>query len=109
MAGALTSRRGRDRDAPRVDPNPPPFDVEPALREQPHGEREEHVLLLEDPSRKGLGRVVVEDRDGLDELSKGGIAAVAQPGGSIRDSEVIAAADEHGIAMAFTGLRLFKH
>ena len=39
--------------------------MEPALRVQPHGEREEHVLLLEDPGRKGLGRVVVEDRDGL--------------------------------------------
>lgn len=48
-------------------------------------------------------------RDGLDELAKGGVAAVAQPGGSIRDPEVIAAADEHGIAMVFTGLRLFKH
>ncbi|HEY5538486.1 MAG TPA: bifunctional phosphoribosylaminoimidazolecarboxamide formyltransferase/IMP cyclohydrolase [Thermoplasmata archaeon] len=48
-------------------------------------------------------------RDGIDELAKGGIAAIAQPGGSIRDSEVIAAADEHGMAMVFTGLRLFKH
>ena len=62
----------------------------------------------------GRGSVAVSDayfpfRDGLDELAKGGIAAVAQAGGSIRDSEVIAAADEHGIAMAFTGLRLFKH
>jgi phosphoribosylaminoimidazolecarboxamide formyltransferase/IMP cyclohydrolase len=48
-------------------------------------------------------------RDGLDELAKGGVAIVAQPGGSIRDSEVIAAADEAGIAMVFTGTRLFKH
>jgi len=48
-------------------------------------------------------------RDGLDELAKGGVSAVAQPGGSIRDAEVVAAADEHGIAMVFTGLRLFKH
>jgi len=60
------------------------------------------------------GSVAVSDayfpfRDGLDELAKGGVAAVAQPGGSIRDPEVIAAADGHGIAMAFTGLRLFKH
>lgn len=60
------------------------------------------------------GSVAVSDaylpfRDGLDELAKGGVAAIAQPGGSIRDPEVIAAADEHGIAMAFTGLRLFKH
>jgi phosphoribosylaminoimidazolecarboxamide formyltransferase/IMP cyclohydrolase len=60
------------------------------------------------------GSVAVSDayfpfRDGLDELAKGGVAAVAQPGGSIRDSEVIAAADEAGIAMVFTGTRLFKH
>lgn len=60
------------------------------------------------------GSVAVSDayfpfRDGLDELAKGGVAVVAQPGGSIRDSEVIAAAEEHGIAMVFTGLRLFKH
>ncbi len=48
-------------------------------------------------------------RDGIEELAKGGIAVIAQPGGSIRDSEVIAAADEHGMAMVFTGLRLFKH
>jgi phosphoribosylaminoimidazolecarboxamide formyltransferase / IMP cyclohydrolase len=60
------------------------------------------------------GSVAVSDayfpfRDGLDELAKGGVAAVAQPGGSIRDGEVIAAADGHGIAMVFTNLRLFKH
>jgi len=60
------------------------------------------------------GSVAVSDayfpfRDGLDELAKGGVAAVAQPGGSIRDAEVVAAADEHGIAMALTGMRLFKH
>ena len=60
------------------------------------------------------GSVAVSDayfpfRDGLEELAKGAVAAVAQPGGSIRDAEVIAAADEHGIAMAFTALRLFKH
>jgi phosphoribosylaminoimidazolecarboxamide formyltransferase/IMP cyclohydrolase len=48
-------------------------------------------------------------RDGIDELAKGGVSAIAQPGGSIRDPEVIGASDEHGIAMAFTGLRLFKH
>ena len=60
------------------------------------------------------GSVAVSDayfpfRDGLDELAKGGIAVVAQPGGSIRDAELVAAADEHGIAMVFTGIRLFKH
>jgi len=40
---------------------------------------------------------------------KAGSTAVIQPGGSIRDEEVIRAADEHGIAMAFTGIRHFKH
>ncbi|TLZ45197.1 MAG: bifunctional phosphoribosylaminoimidazolecarboxamide formyltransferase/IMP cyclohydrolase [Methanobacteriota archaeon] len=60
------------------------------------------------------GSIAVSDayfpfRDGLDELGRAGVAAVAQPGGSIRDEEVIAAADEHGIAMVFTNLRLFKH
>jgi phosphoribosylaminoimidazolecarboxamide formyltransferase / IMP cyclohydrolase len=48
-------------------------------------------------------------RDGLDEAAKHGIAAVIQPGGSVRDDEVIAAADEHNIAMVFTGVRHFKH
>jgi phosphoribosylaminoimidazolecarboxamide formyltransferase/IMP cyclohydrolase len=48
-------------------------------------------------------------RDGLDEAAKKGIVAVIQPGGSLRDEEVIAAADEHGIAMVFTGVRHFKH
>jgi len=72
------------------------------------------MLAVVKAGAAGRGSVAVSDayfpfRDGLDELAKGGIAAVAQPGGSIRDSEVIAAADEHGIAMAFTGLRLFKH
>ena len=48
-------------------------------------------------------------RDGLDTIAAGGIAAVAQPGGSLRDDEVIAAANEHGIAMVFTGERQFQH
>jgi phosphoribosylaminoimidazolecarboxamide formyltransferase/IMP cyclohydrolase len=48
-------------------------------------------------------------RDGLDEAANSGIAAVIQPGGSVRDEEVIAAADEHDIAMVFTGIRHFKH
>jgi phosphoribosylaminoimidazolecarboxamide formyltransferase / IMP cyclohydrolase len=48
-------------------------------------------------------------RDGLDELAAFGIKAVIQPGGSRRDAEVIAAADEHGIAMVFTGMRHFRH
>ena len=48
-------------------------------------------------------------RDGIDNAGKAGIAAVIQPGGSIRDEEVIAAADEHGMAMVFTGMRHFRH
>jgi phosphoribosylaminoimidazolecarboxamide formyltransferase/IMP cyclohydrolase len=48
-------------------------------------------------------------RDGLDEAAKYGVVAVIQPGGSIKDAEVIAAADEHGLAMVFTGVRHFKH
>ena len=48
-------------------------------------------------------------RDGLDSLAQAGATAVVQPGGSVRDAEVIAAADEHGIAMVFTGRRHFRH
>jgi phosphoribosylaminoimidazolecarboxamide formyltransferase / IMP cyclohydrolase len=60
------------------------------------------------------GSVVASDaffpfRDGLDALAEAGAAAVIQPGGSMRDAEVIAAADERGIAMIFTGVRHFRH
>jgi phosphoribosylaminoimidazolecarboxamide formyltransferase / IMP cyclohydrolase len=48
-------------------------------------------------------------RDGIDEAAKAGVTAIAHPGGSIRDDEVSAAADEHGLAMVLTGLRHFKH
>ena len=48
-------------------------------------------------------------RDGIDSAGEAGIAAVIQPGGSMRDEEVIAAADEHGMAMVFTGMRHFRH
>jgi phosphoribosylaminoimidazolecarboxamide formyltransferase/IMP cyclohydrolase len=48
-------------------------------------------------------------RDGIDNAAKNGITAVIQPGGSMRDNEVIAAADEAGIAMVFTGMRHFRH
>ena len=48
-------------------------------------------------------------RDGIDAAAEAGIRAVIQPGGSMRDAEVIAAADEHGIAMVFTGVRHFRH
>jgi phosphoribosylaminoimidazolecarboxamide formyltransferase/IMP cyclohydrolase len=48
-------------------------------------------------------------RDGIDAAAAAGIAAVIQPGGSMRDAEVIAAADEAGMAMVFTGVRHFRH
>jgi len=48
-------------------------------------------------------------RDGVDVIAEQGIKAIIQPGGSMRDAEVIAAADEHGIAMVLTGVRHFRH
>jgi phosphoribosylaminoimidazolecarboxamide formyltransferase/IMP cyclohydrolase len=48
-------------------------------------------------------------RDGIDAAARAGIAAVIQPGGSMRDAEVVAAADEAGMAMVFTGRRHFRH
>jgi phosphoribosylaminoimidazolecarboxamide formyltransferase/IMP cyclohydrolase len=48
-------------------------------------------------------------RDGVDAVARAGATAIIQPGGSVRDDEVIAAADEHGIAMVFTGYRHFRH
>ena len=61
-----------------------------------------------------VGAAVASDaffpfRDGLDALAGAGARAVIQPGGSVRDDEVIAAADQHGIAMVFTGVRHFRH
>jgi len=63
---------------------------------------------------RAKGAVMASDaffpfRDGLDAGAAAGIAAAIQPGGSVRDDEVIAAADEHGIAMVFTGMRHFRH
>ncbi len=60
------------------------------------------------------GSVIASDaffpfRDGIDAAAAAGITAVIQPGGSVRDDEVIAAADEHGLAMVFTGMRHFRH
>jgi len=48
-------------------------------------------------------------RDGIDAAAENGISAVIQPGGSVRDDEVIAAANEHGMTMLFTGMRHFRH
>lgn len=60
------------------------------------------------------GTVVASDAffpfpDGVEEIAKAGATAIIQPGGSVRDQEVIAAADRHGIAMIFTGVRHFRH
>jgi phosphoribosylaminoimidazolecarboxamide formyltransferase/IMP cyclohydrolase len=48
-------------------------------------------------------------RDGLDAIADAGIGVVVQPGGSLRDDEIVAAADERGIAMVITGERHFRH
>jgi phosphoribosylaminoimidazolecarboxamide formyltransferase/IMP cyclohydrolase len=67
-----------------------------------------------DTARPLAGSVAASDayfpfRDGLDSVAAAGATAVVQPGGSVRDPEVIAAADEHGLAMVFTGRRHFRH
>jgi phosphoribosylaminoimidazolecarboxamide formyltransferase / IMP cyclohydrolase len=71
-------------------------------------------IAAERSAGRAIGGVCASDaffpfRDGLDAAAAAGIAAVIQPGGSVRDDEVIAAADEHGIAMVFTGQRHFRH
>ncbi len=48
-------------------------------------------------------------RDGIDSAAQAGISAIIHPGGSMRDDEIISAANEHDIAMIFTGMRHFKH
>ncbi|EWH10168.1 bifunctional phosphoribosylaminoimidazolecarboxamide formyltransferase/IMP cyclohydrolase [Catenovulum agarivorans DS-2] len=67
-----------------------------------------------DENLEVAGSVMASDaffpfRDGIDAAAAAGITAVIQPGGSMRDEEVIAAADEHGMAMVFTGMRHFRH
>ncbi|MBI5576565.1 MAG: bifunctional phosphoribosylaminoimidazolecarboxamide formyltransferase/IMP cyclohydrolase [Deltaproteobacteria bacterium] len=69
------------------------------------------VMKAQRPTK---GTVVASDaffpfRDGLDAAAAAGATAAIQPGGSVRDAEVIAAADEHGMAMVFTGVRHFRH
>ncbi len=72
------------------------------------------IIATRKSEGKAKGAVMVSDaffpfRDGIDESVKSGITAIIQPGGSIRDKEVIEAANEHGIAMVFSGTRLFLH
>ena len=67
-----------------------------------------------DENLEVAGSVMASDaffpfRDGIDAAAEAGIKCVIQPGGSMRDDEVIAAADEHGMAMIFTGMRHFRH
>jgi phosphoribosylaminoimidazolecarboxamide formyltransferase/IMP cyclohydrolase len=71
-------------------------------------------LKAEEAGLSVPGSVMASDaffpfRDGIDAAAAAGIRAVIQPGGSMRDKEVIAAADEHGMAMVFTGVRHFRH
>ena len=71
-------------------------------------------LKAEEEGRDLRGAAMASDaffpfRDGIDEAAEAGVAAVIQPGGSRRDREVAAAADEHGMAMVFTGVRHFRH
>ena len=72
------------------------------------------ALKAADEGLQVKGSVMASDaffpfRDGLDQAAEAGIVAVIEPGGSMRDDEVIAAADEHNIAMVFTGMRHFRH
>jgi phosphoribosylaminoimidazolecarboxamide formyltransferase/IMP cyclohydrolase len=72
------------------------------------------VMKAKDAGHDPKGCVLASDaffpfRDGVDAAAEAGVAAIVQPGGSVRDEEVIAAADEHGMAMVFTGRRLFRH
>ena len=72
------------------------------------------ALKAADEGLEVKGSVMASDaffpfRDGIDQAAEAGIVAVIEPGGSMRDDEVIAAADEHNIAMVFTGMRHFRH
>ena len=72
------------------------------------------ALKATDAGLQVAGAVMASDaffpfRDGIDSAAESGISAVIQPGGSVRDKEVIAAADEHGMAMVFTSMRHFRH
>ncbi len=72
------------------------------------------VMRAREHGRETRGSVVASDaffpfRDGLDVCAEAGATAVIQPGGSLRDAEITAAADEHGMAMVHTGIRHFRH
>ena len=86
---APTQRDGGERPSRTVAPAVDIYETDQA-----------YVLLADMP---GVGR------DGLDVVAEAGATAVIHPGGSIRDDEVVAAADGHGMAMVLTGIRHFKH
>jgi phosphoribosylaminoimidazolecarboxamide formyltransferase/IMP cyclohydrolase len=72
------------------------------------------AIKAQDEKLDVKGSVMASDaffpfRDGIDSAAKAGITAVIQPGGSVKDEEVIAAANEHNMAMVFTGIRHFLH
>jgi phosphoribosylaminoimidazolecarboxamide formyltransferase/IMP cyclohydrolase len=72
------------------------------------------TLALTKAATPTQGTVLASDaffpfRDGVDVAAAAGVTAIIQPGGSVRDAEAIAAADEHDVAMVFTGVRHFRH
>ena len=72
------------------------------------------IMKARDSGFDVKGSVMASDaffpfRDNVDKAAEAGITAIIQPGGSVRDAEVIKAADEHNIAMVFTGIRHFRH
>src|SRR5205814_2140541 len=71
-------------------------------------------LAARKAGERSKGSVLASDaffpfRDNVDEAAKVGVTAVVQPGGSLRDADSIQACDDHGLAMAFTGVRHFRH
>ena len=71
-------------------------------------------MAVRKAGERGQGAVLASDaffpfRDNVDEAARAGVTALVQPGGSMRDADSIAACDEHGLAMVFTGVRHFRH
>jgi AICAR transformylase/IMP cyclohydrolase PurH len=76
--------------------------------ERAHRGAESRRASSTSPAPSRVGRVL-PFRDGIDAAAERGVRAIVQPGGSMRDEEVVRAADEHGMAMVFTGMRHFRH
>jgi phosphoribosylaminoimidazolecarboxamide formyltransferase/IMP cyclohydrolase len=71
-------------------------------------------IAVRKAGERSRGAVLASDaffpfRDNVDVAAAAGVAAVVQPGGSMRDADAVAACDEHGLAMVFTGVRHFRH